>query len=268
MKDLMKELGLTSKQVENILLSRKTKKNKPQILKRYMSDRELRFGIVSDTHLCSTHEKLNELHTFYHICKKMKVDTILHAGDMVAGWKVYRGQENEVHTFGAIGQSNYVIENYPKVKGIKTYFITGNHCESFWKLAGIDIGDVIADKREDMIYLGMYDADVFLKGVHIKLHHGDGGGAYALSYKGQKYAEQIPSGKKPRVMIIGHFHTSFYFWYRNIHIINAGCFEGQTTFLARKMLNPAIGGWIVDLRLGKKKNDVIACQTGWIPFFE
>jgi hypothetical protein len=65
----------------------------------------------------------------------------------------------------------------------------------------------------------------------------------------------------------GHFHTAFYFWYRNIHILNAGCFEGQTLFLRRKMLNPAIGGWIVEMRLTNQANDVVAFNPSWIPFF-
>jgi hypothetical protein len=119
-----------------------------------------------------------------------------------------------------------------------------------------------------MVYLGQYSADIILSGTRIRLHHGDGGGAYALSYKGQKLAESIPSGQKPRVFIMGHYHTAFYFWYRNMHVINAGCFEDQTLFLLRKGLNPAIGGWLVELRLGKKANDILACQTSWIPFIK
>ena len=261
----LKDLGISQKQFERIVQSKKLKK--PKILKRYISDKIIKLGVVSDTHICSIHEKLDELHTFYDICQKVGVDAFLHAGDIVAGWGIYHGQENEVHTYGAMAQSKYVIDNYPKVKGLKTYFITGNHCESWWRKSGVDVGELISTGREDMDYLGMYDADLFLSGIRIRLHHGDGGGSYALSYKGQKYAEQIPSGRKPRLMILGHWHTSFYFFYRNIHILNAGCFESQSLYLARKMLNPAIGGWIVELRLGKKRNDVIACQTCWIPFF-
>jgi len=225
----------------------------------------LRFGVVSDTHLCSTQERLDELHTFYHICDKMGVKVIFHCGDLLSGWKVYRGQENEVHTFGVRNQVNYAVKNYPKFNGI-TYFIDGNHDESWHKLAGIQTGELVGQARKDMIYLGQYSAEFFLNDIRIRLHHGEGGGAYALSYKGQRFAEQIPSGQKPRVLLLGHWHTSFYFWYRNMHILNAGCFESQTLYLLRKGLNPAIGGWIIELRLGAKKNDVIACQTSWIPF--
>lgn len=90
----------------------------------------------------------------------------------------------------------------------------------------------------------------------------------ALSYKGQKIAEQIASGSKPNILLIGHYHTAFYFWYRNIHIFNCGTFQGQTDYLLRKGLNPAIGGWICDIREGEVNNEVVALQSCWIPFFE
>lgn len=260
----LKDMGLTEEEVKKIILGRQ---KKPKVLDHHITDKHFEFGVVSDTHLCSTEEKLDELHTFYDICRKVGVKTVLHAGDLVSGWRVYRGQENEVKVFGAKNQAEYVIKNYPKVKGIYTYFILGNHDESWYKLAGVDIGELIAAKRDDMWYFGFYEATITLNGVKIMLHHGDGGGAYALSYKAQKYAEAIPSGSKPRVLIFGHWHTAHYFWYRNIHILNAGCFEGQTLFLRRKMLNPAIGGWIVDMRTTKKPNDVVSFKPAWIPFF-
>ena len=265
MKEILDELGMTIGQVRKVLLAKK--QTKPRILQRYVTNDMFRIGVVSDTHLCSKHEKLNELHTFYDICRKMKVEAILHAGDLLAGWRIYKGQENEVHTFGAMGQANYAIEHYPKIPETTTYFIGGNHDESWYKLGGVDTNILIADKRQDMEYLGWYNANVIIGGIRIQLHHGDGGGAYAHSYKGQKFAEAIPSGKKPRVLILGHYHTSFYFWYRNMHILNAGCFEGQSLYLVRKMLNPAVGGWIIEIRTSKRPNDVLACKPAWIPFF-
>ena len=259
------EFGLTKNQVRQILIGRKRKT--PKVLPRYISDNVLKFGLVSDTHLCSKYEKLDELHTFYSICKKVGVRVVLHAGDLVDGsGRIYRGQLNEIHTYGAMRQADYTIKNYPQEEGIKTYFITGNHCDSFFKENGIDIGYLVAEKRKDMIYLGQYQADITLGKVKIRILHADGSNAYALSYRGQKIAEQIPSGQKPHILIIGHYHTSHFFWYRNMNIINAGAFQGQNSFLMRKGLNPAIGGWICETRLAKK-DAVVAFQPCWIPFF-
>lgn len=265
-KDLMEEFGISEVQLRKMLLG---KKFKPQVIKRKMSGNVFSFGVVSDTHLCSIHEKLNELHTFYQICRKEGIKEILHAGDLVAGWGIYKGQENEVHTFGAKKQAEAVIKNYPKVKGIKTYFCLGNHDLCWWDKSGIDIGEIISDKREDMVYLGQYSGEVILNGVKIRLLHGIGGrgGVYAISYKGQKIAEQIPSGQKPHILILGHWHTCLYFFYRNIHIINAGAFEGQSTLMLRMGINPTIGGWIVKVRVGDdKKRTILSISPTFIPF--
>lgn len=75
---LLKELGITQKQLISILRGRD---RKPKILKQNISKEVFTFGVVSDTHLCSTHEKLDELWTFYEICRKEGIKTIVHAGD-------------------------------------------------------------------------------------------------------------------------------------------------------------------------------------------
>lgn len=263
--DDLKSLGITKVQLKRIL---RKKDYKPKILKTNLGDNVFTFGIVSDTHFCSNHEKLNELHTFYDICRKEGIKVIVHAGDLVAGWGMYRGQENEVHTFGAEKQAQYVIDNYPKVENVKTYFCSGNHDLSWWQKSGIDIGNLVAAKRPDMIYLGQYQGNLTINGIDIRLLHPDKGGAYAISYNLQKIVEQLPSGEKPHILIAGHYHTAIYFFYRLVHVIQAGCFEGQTLYLLRKGINPMIGGWTVKVRLGgKDKKTILSFTPTFIPFF-
>ena len=260
----MKELGISKEQLRKLV---RGKKSNPKILKQDLSDDTFKFGIVGDTHLCSIHEKLNELHTFYEICRKEKIEVVVHAGDVLAGINVYHGQEFEVHTLGAKKQVDYVAKNYPKVKGIKTYFILGNHDMVYWHRMGIDVGDMISTQREDMVYLGQYQGDLFINGIDIRLVHPDKSGAYAVSYNLQKMAEQIPSGKKPHIFIAGHYHTSLYFFYRLIHLFQAGCFEDQSLFLLRKGINPTIGGWTVKVRIAKDKT-ILSITPTFIPFIE
>lgn len=261
--EILKELGLTKKQLLRIIGGKQTK---PKVLKQNISDKVFTFGVVSDTHLCSTHEKLNELWTFYEICRKEGIKTIVHCGDLIAGWGIYKGQENEVHTFGVDNQVEYVIKHYPKVEGITTYFITGNHCLSWLERSGVDIGVLVEKARDDMVYLGQYQGDVDMRGVIVRLFHG-GGNAYAISYKLQKVLEQIPSGDKPHIFISGHYHTSLYFFYRLIHAFQAGCFESQTLYLIRKGINPTIGGWTIKVRVGEDKHKTILSITPtFIPF--
>lgn len=270
MKKLLDQLHISEKDARRILLNGraniKTKINAPKILGRYFSDKKIKFAVISDTHLNSRLERLDELHTFYAICKKIGVEAVFHSGDILDGnGRMYRGHLNEIHTYGVHRQVDYIAKNYPR--GIPTFFITGNHDLSFYNDNGIDVGNLIEKKRKDMIYLGQYQADFTIGRAKIRLLHPDGGVAYALSYRGQKISEQIPSGNKPDILLIGHFHTSFYFWYRNIHILNCGSFQGQTLYLLRKGLNPAIGGWTCEIRQGKRDR-VVAFQPCWIPFFD
>lgn len=259
------DLGLNKSQLFKVL---KGKDYKPKVIKHDLSDNTFTFAVVSDTHLCSKEEKLDELHTAYAICKKDKINTVVHAGDLVAGQSIYKGQENEIHTFGAMNQAQYAIKNYPKIDGIKTYFITGNHDLAFWKQNGIDIGEIIAKERPDMEYVGQYSGDVMLNGVRVRMLHPDGGGAYALSYSAQKIVEQMKSGEKPHILILGHDHTAIYFFHRNVHVIRGGAFEGQTSFLLRKGKQPQIGFWTIKVRVASDKKTILSLTPSFIPFIE
>lgn len=236
---------ITKKQVAKILNAKR-----PRVRKITVGTGDTtKVGIVSDTHLCSSYEEIGKLNATYKFFKEHGVKTVLHAGDIAEGnGKMFRGQELEMHTFGADRQVDYVCDKYPKVDGIKTFFITGNHGLSHYNSGGIDIGTHIARKRKDMMYLGQWKQRIDVNGLWFDLVHPSGGGAYAYSYKAQKMAEQIPSGDKPQILIQGHYHTAIYFWYREIHIFNAGCFQNQTPYLARKGLYPCIGAWYLKIK--------------------
>jgi hypothetical protein len=51
-----------------------------------------------------------------------------------------------------------------------------------------------------------------------------------------------------------------------MHIFNAGCFEGQSSFLLRKGINPVIGGWTAQIRVGKTEPKVLSMTPTFIPF--
>jgi predicted phosphodiesterase len=246
---ILKKYGLTEKELERILVQRK----KPKIRKLdrlYKDHTEVKIAIVSDTHLGSKYEALQALHNFYEFAAHENCKCVLHAGDLIDGAKIYRGQEYEVHTHGVDAQVDYVRRNYPR--NLPTYFLTGNHDYAWVKLAGVDIGTMVAD--DDLRYLGALQADIEIAGIKFRLFHGEGGSSYALSYKAQKIAEQIPSAEKPNVLLCGHWHVSHYFFYRNMHIINCGAFQRQTPYLMRKGINPTIGGWVVTLRHQEGRN--------------
>ena len=218
---------------------------------------KLEFAVVSDTHLASKYERLNELHSFYNDLKKYGINLVLHAGDITDGVGVYKGQENCIKVYNTDEQAEYTKANYPKIKGIETKFITGNHDLRAWDKGGADVGKLINEMRPDLKYLGRYSQRVNIEGFKIDIVHPAGGMAYALSYPAQKYVNGLEGGTKPDVLIFGHRHQSIFMGYRNIFCFDAGCFQGQNDFTKRRGINPQVGGWIIQLnRLNAKEIEI------------
>jgi len=119
---IMEDKGVTAKQLKEMLSITKPtiKVNKPKKTKRYT------FGVVSDTHLTDKACALSELHQFYEVCRKRGIKEVVNAGDVSSGLSVYPGQINDLECFGFEDHLAYVVEHYPKVKGIQTFFISGN----------------------------------------------------------------------------------------------------------------------------------------------
>jgi predicted phosphodiesterase/biotin operon repressor len=221
------------------------------------------FGVVSDTHAASNAEQVTALHDFVDVAyNEYGVKDILHAGDAFAGWGVYRGQQTEIYAAKGEEQAEVVANNLPKKSGLRWYLLGGNHDYSFFRLAGLDARKYLASNGRDDITLLPYDeADVpILPGIDARMRHPSGGIPYALSYRGQKGAEQIAQdelmrvvmGEKPtptiRLVIIGHLHVMYMFDHGPIVVLGAGCFEGRNSYLKRKGLVPHIGGWILRCR--------------------
>jgi predicted phosphodiesterase len=235
-------------------------------LKRW-SGRKYRFGVVSDTHLCSRQQQISALTDFYHICGRQKIDTIFHAGDLVEGnGRLYRGQEYDIFAHGADAQTKYVVDHYPKVEGIQTQVISGNHCMSFVSDTGYNIVQAICKERADMTYLGDYLAYVMVDTVKIALMHGHSGGSYARSYKLQKIVEQFSSENKPNFLFLGHFHSSVILsGYRNVEAILMPCFQAQTDFETTRGLNPTVAGLIVEIQTDD--SGLAKVRYEWFPVF-
>lgn len=212
-----------------------------------------RFGLIGDTHGSSLYERLDALEEFYDLCVLRDVRDVCHAGDITAGFNVYRGQQYEVKPghYGYDAQVEHIAQHYPRRDGIRTRFITGNHCLSFWRAVGADIGVAIAERRADMDYIGQMAGRVVISGrLKVDLLHPKGGNPYALSYRAQKTNEAM--GRRadlPHVKGNGHLHTSLYAEYLGIHEFQVGCFEGQTTFIKSMGINPVIGGWIIEVNM-------------------
>jgi predicted phosphodiesterase len=265
--DVLEQYGLTEAQLKKMLVAKTAGDIKPLGLQ-LDPNGSYTFGAIGDTHLCSTHEQLRELKTYYEVVRSRGIADVYHAGDILDGQNVYAGQWAELHTLGADNQVAYVVAKYPKVDGVTTHFITGNHDYSHYRDAGVNVGVAIAEKRKDLHYLGMFQADVFWNKIRlIRLIHPDGGMPYALTYRAQVILSRGMKDK-PRVLLLGHLHTMYHFMARNVLCYGVGSFSGQSSFLLRKGIETTAGGWIITLRFGKdSRKSIVGVTSEFVPFY-
>lgn len=211
------------------------------------------FGVVSDTHINSVFTQLSHLHHFYGICSKIGIKDVYHVGDIDEGEQMRVGHQYECYNQGGDAHIDHIVRHYPCVPGITTHFITGNHDASIFKRCGMNIGEHIARRRDDMHYLGSDIAKVYLtENCVMELRHPWDGTSYAISYKPQKLVESMANKERPDILVIGHYHKQDYIWYKGVHTFQAGCFCAQTNFMKGKGIAAAVGGWIISIVVDKE----------------
>ena len=221
-------------------------------IQNWSGNKVLTFGLISDTHINSKYTQLTYLHDFYKLCARREIADIYHAGDVDEGELMRVGHQYDCYTQGSDDHDNEIVNNFPKLGGITTHFITGNHDSSVYKKCGVDIGESIAMKRTDMNYLGRDCARIKITpNCILELRHPWDGTAYALSYKPQKMIESMEADSKPNILAIGHYHKIEYLFYRNVHCFQAGCFQTQTPFTRGKGISVHLGGWIITVEVDK-----------------
>ena len=226
------------------------------------------FGLMGDTQINSKYTQLTYLHEFYNECAKRGVKNVYHTGDIDEGEQMRTGHQYDCYTQGADDHIDEIVKNYPKIDGITTHFITGNHDASIYKRCGVDIGKRIESMRPDMIYLGRDCARVELAPHCIlELRHPWDGTAYALSYKPQKMIDGMEADSKPNVLAIGHYHKLEYLFYRNIHCFQTGCFQMQTPFTRGKGISVHLGGWIITIDVDDEGH-IKKISPEMIPFYK
>lgn len=257
-RELQTTIDALARQHRKISLEMPTEKN------------SIRFGLIGDTQFGSLYEAKDCLTAFYKRLAAEKIGTVFHAGDVLDGHRVYRGQEFELHSLGWAKQRDWFAKTAPEVDGIETYFITGNHDASLKRLAGIDVGAELEHVRPDWHFLGEDSGTLALKTPTgkefvVMLLHPSGGTPYAISYRGQHIVEALEGGHKPHLIGIGHLHKAEWMpTYRNVSVFLAGAFQWQTPFMVRGSLAAHVGGWIIRVTPGDFN---AAVQAEFVAFY-
>lgn len=233
---------------------------------------KVKIGIISDTQIGS--DKFDEelfkraAGTFY----KEKVKAVYHPGDILEGMSGREGNVYELSQIGFSQQMGYAEKLWKRyLKGLQTYGIIGNHDEWYKKKnnGGVNVGEELEKRlgKENFTYLGEDEADIKLGPRTImRLFHPNDGTAYAISYKMQKLIESLESGRKPNILVEGHYHKALYMFHRNVHGIEAGTLCGQTGWMRGKKIPAHKGFWILDMDISD--SGISRFQPTFYPAYE
>jgi len=250
---LMNQEGYNIEYSQGEIIIFKTPKKSEDVYEIPYDLEQLKLLLISDTHLGSKYDRLDILRYLYEKADVEGVKHILHSGDFTDGRSNRPEQVYELKEPSYEGQVNYCVDKYPTFDG-KTYVIQGNHDNWWYKSAGSEIVKSIADKREDIVYLGPDVADLKIGKLKIRLFHGAGGSAYAKSYKLQKYLDSIPLAERPDILQTGHIHQSFYMKQDKTHCFQTSCLEDQTPYTRSLGLPNDKSVWWVDVKFDNKGN--------------
>lgn len=244
-------------------LTKENKHNEP-----WKGNKIIRFGLCGDNQSSSKWTQWTHLHNFYDRLAAEGIETVYHTGDIDEGEEMRIGHKYECYKQGADDHVAEIVKNYPKREGMVTKFISGNHDHSMIKRCGLDIGNSISEKRQDMIYLGQSSTIVNLTpNCTLELRHPLDGTAYSLSYKLQKMIEAMSGGEKPNILAVGHYHKAEYLIYRNIHAIQTGCFQAQTNWERGKQIAVTLGGWICEVEVNQE-GEILSFTPKFIPYYK
>ena len=218
---------------------------------------QYKFGVVSDTHLCSKYYRADVLNKLYEWFASQGVTRVYHAGNWIDGEARFNKHDLVVH--GMDAQLRYLAEHYPTYPGVATYSVAGDDHEGWYnQREGVDIGRYAETKMEDAgrtdwVNLGYMEAFVELrhkpsgKSSQMLVMHPGGGSAYAISYTSQKIVESLTGGEKPAVLLVGHYHKMELLNIRNTWVLQCGCTKDQDPFMRKKRIEAHIGGTIMEL---------------------
>ena len=217
--------------------------------------------VASDTHFGSIYSQPSFLHVGAKEAYNRGITTALHVGDVSDGdyHTIRPNHVKEVFLYGATGQINYSAETIPKYEGLNWYFITGSHDQTHQFNYGVDFGEELEKLRPDLNYLGQDRGTFMLDNCEIELFHPGGGSSKILSTTPQNRIDQLESGTKPNISLVGHYHKMYYMLYRNIHTILVPCCVAQSSFMLKQGLANMMGCYFVTIYYDDK---------GYVHYFE
>lgn len=216
-------------------------------------DHEFKFIAISDTILGSKYQQLSILNDIYKKGFEFGFNNVILCGNISAGMQPLTGEYSDANFIeGTYGQIEYIAKNYPYIKGMKTYFISGKKDGTHLKKNKISIGKRIDELREDMIFLGEGSCDINIDNASMQLLAAKLGKTYTASYRAQQQIDSYRSEDKPDILLYGGLLQMEKFTHRDVHCISTPSVCATTKEMNDRRFSNTIGAWYVTVKTNEK----------------
>lgn len=214
---------------------------------------EFKFVAISDTRFGSKSQQLSILNDIYSKAYELGYMNVIHCGNVTEGiYPISNVYADSVFLDDTLRQVDYIIRYYPKVEGMKTYFITSSKDEKHLKSKKIDIGKRISAVRDDMIYLGFNSCTINIDTASMLIFNSKLGKTYTVSYRAQQQIDSFRSEDKPNILLYGGLLQMEKFNCRNVNCISVPSVCATTKEMIDKRHSNTVGAWYITVKTNSK----------------
>ena len=219
------------------------------------SQNEFKFVAISDTRFGSKYQQLSILNDIYIKANDLGYKNVILCGNISEGLYPLTNIYSEDNFLDdTLRQVDYITEFYPKIDGMKTYFITGSKDEKHLKNNKINIGKRIEQMRDDMIYLGFCSCNVRIDKINMLVFNPKLVKTYTVSYRLQQQIDSFRSEDKPNILLYGGLLQMEKFTYRNVVCMSVPSVCATTKEMSDKRYSNTIGAWYITIKTDKCGN--------------
>ena len=235
------------------------------------NDTEFNALVISDTRLGSKYQQLSRLNFAYQEAWRNGIDKTILLGDVTEGlYGLNNPYYDTLFADTTDKQVDYVIDNYPYIEGMKTYFITGDQDATHTAKNGMNIGRIISEERDDMIYLGNMRCTLNIRKMKILAQHlkiGAFDRAKTISLKPQDAIYAMRSEEKVDIILDGHILASQQMTERSMREIAVPSLVATTPKIRKSAIPHNVGFVLLKAKLtrdGKFDN----MEAVFAPFYQ
>lgn len=235
------------------------------------NDTEFDSLVISDPRLGSKYQQLSRLNFAYQEADRNGFNKAILLGDITEGLYGLKSPYHDTLFLDTTEkQVEYVVNNYPYIKGFTTYFITGDQDATHTAKNGVDIGRMISEERDDMIYLGNMRCTLNIRKMKILAQHlkiGAFDRAKTISLKPQDAIYAMRSEEKVDIILDGHLLSSEQMTERGMREVAVPSLVATTPRIRKSAIPHNVGFVLLKAKLTKdgKYNDM---EATFSPFYQ